>query len=333
MSQNRNVAAMLLGLSFSLPACDRELTEPEAVSSLPSDPPSLAVTSNTWATKRPLWPWRRSAGAGAINGIVYVAGGWSRSAPLARVDAYNIATNTWSQVASLPAARADVNGGSVINGKLYVTGGVNRSGLQTRTLFVYDPATNRWAQKADMPRAGCGGDQGVIGGQLYIYTGCFRSENAGAVFFRYNPSTNMWVKLAAPPVDHFHGAGAAFGGKFYLNGGYTSACGGSCMGNTHSLDIYNPATNTWSTRLGRGSTATTGAALNGKLYVLGGEGDTFNKTVNAYDPVTNTWTNKAPLPEGSALGTATSANGKLYYIEGLTMAFAEVPSRVYAYTP
>ena len=70
-----------------------------------------------------------------------------------------------------------------------------------------------------------------------------------------------------------------------------------------------------------------------KLYVLGGEGDTFNKTVNAYDPVTNTWTNKAPLPEGSALGTATSANGKLYYIEGLTMAFTEVPSRVYAYTP
>jgi N-acetylneuraminic acid mutarotase len=155
----------------------------------------------------------------------------------------------------------------------------------------------------------------------------------GEVFYRYNPSTNTWVKLPAPPADHALGGGAAIGGKFYLNGGFTSSCGGTCGGNTHNLDVYNPATNTWTTKPGRGSTATTAGALNGKLYILGGFGDTYNRTVDAYDPITNTWTSRAPLPEGSALGMAVGATGKLYYIEGETSWFAERPSMVYAYTP
>jgi N-acetylneuraminic acid mutarotase len=306
----------------------------------PTSPANLeelaAVTAgNTWARKAPLSPARWSAGAGSINGIIYVAGGWGRDAPLSRVDAYKISTNTWSRVASLPAARGDVNGASVINNKLYVSGGTNRTGRQTRTLFVYDPATNQWTQKADMPRASCGGDQGVIGGQLYVYTGCYSKDNNGEVFFRYNPSTNTWVKRAPPPVDHNSGGGAAVNGKFYLNGGYTPECGGSCIGNTHNLDVYDPATNTWTVRAGTGTTGLTGAALNSKLYAIGGEGDTYHRTVQAYDPGTNTWNTRAPLPEGSALGTATMANGKLYYLEGRspTIPWTTQPSRFYAYTP
>jgi N-acetylneuraminic acid mutarotase len=326
MPRNKT-AVIVFGLCSALAACERsDPMEPGAVPSQAGDMSPLAA-GNTWATKRPLSAWRAAAAAGAINGIVYVAGGWGRSAPLARVDAYNIATNTWFQVASLPAARGDLNGGSVINGKLYVSGGTNRDGIKTRTLFVYDPATNSWARKADMPRASCGGDQGVIGGQLYVYTGCQAQNNMGAVFFRYNPSTNTWVTRAAPPVDHSVGAGAAIGGKFYLNGGFTC-----CDGNTHTVDVYNPATNTWTTRLGKGSIGTTAAALNGKLYIIGGEGDTYNSRVDAYDPVANTWTSKASLPQGSSSGFAATANGKLYYIEGYT-TWTDGPSRLYVYTP
>jgi N-acetylneuraminic acid mutarotase len=288
---------------------------------------SAVMAGNTWATKRPLSTWRTGAAAGAINGKVYVAGGWGRTNPVARVDAYNIATDTWTQVASMPAARAHVNGGTVINGKLYVSGGINRSGLQTRSLFVYDPATNRWTQKADMPRSSCGGDQGVIAGRLYVYTGCQAQNTMGAVFFRYNPSTNTWVQRAAPPIDHSSGAGDAMGGKFYLNGGFSC-----CDGNTYNLDIYDPATNKWTTRLGTGAIATTASMLNGKLYVIGGYGDTYNSRVEAYDPVSNTWQVRASLPEGSAFGMATTASGKIYYLEGET-AWTAGPSRLYVYTP
>jgi N-acetylneuraminic acid mutarotase len=294
---------------------------------------SAAAASNTWATKRPLSPWRKGAAAGAINGKVYVAGGWGRNSPIARVDAYDIARDTWTQVASMPAARADVNGGTVINNKLYVSGGINRAGVQTRSLFVYDPATNQWTQKADVPRASCGGDQGEIGGRLYVYTGCWARENMGAVFFRYNPSTNIWVKRPAPPVDHASGAGAAIGGRFYVNGGFAPSCGGTCGGNTHTVDVYDAASNTWMmTRPGRGSHHTTAATLNGRLYIIGGESETFDWTVEAYDPTNNTWQVKAPLPRGSLLGMAATENRKIYYLEGATMSSID-PSRLYVYTP
>jgi N-acetylneuraminic acid mutarotase len=111
-------------------------------------------------------------------------------------------------VASLPGAREETNGASVINGKLYVSGGRNREFRATRTLFVYDPKTNSWTRKADMPQAGCGGIQGVIGSQLYVYlppvgggSACHGPNEMG-LLFRYNPSTNTWMRRAAPPSDH-----------------------------------------------------------------------------------------------------------------------------------
>jgi N-acetylneuraminic acid mutarotase len=335
MSPNKN-AVILFGLCSALAACDHSNpVEPEAVTSQASASATqgmnLLAAGNTWATMRALSPNRWASAAGAINGIVYVVGGWGADGgTFTRVDAYRVATNTWARVASLPAARADLNGASPINGKLYVTGGTNRDGIKTKTLYVYDPATNSWSRKADMPRPSCGGDQGVISGQLYVYTACLAMNTMGEVFFRYNPATNTWVKRAAPPVDHSYGAGAAVGGKFYLTGGYTC-----CDGNTHNLDVYNPATNSWTVRPGKGSTSITAAVLNEKLYILGGYGDTYNSAVNAYDPVTNRWTSKAPMPSGSALGSAAASNGKLYHIEGqsMTIPWTTLPSKVYAYTP
>jgi N-acetylneuraminic acid mutarotase len=334
MFRNKN-AVILFGLCSALAACDRT-TEPESVTSQAAESATgsmgMLAASNTWATKSPLTPWRGAAGAGVINGIMYLAGGGARTVYTARVDAYNIATNTWSQVASMPAARSGVDGASVINGKLYVTGGSDRNGMQTRTLFVYNPATNSWTRKADMPGPSCGGNHGIIGGQLYVYTGCWAVNYEGAVFFRYNPSTNTWIKRAVPPADHYLGSGTAIGGKFYLNGGFTPMCGGTCGGNTHNLDVYNPATNTWTVRAGTGTYATTAAALNGKLYIIGGYSEVNNSEVQAYDPMTNTWMSRASLPEGSSFGTATTANGKLYYLEGAT-DFTAGPSRLFVYTP
>jgi N-acetylneuraminic acid mutarotase len=361
MSQNRN-AAILMGLCFGLTGCDRsEPTEPEAVSSGPSDASSLAVTSNTWATKRSLSPWRTFMAAGTINGVIYVVGGRRRSEPatLARLDAYHIATNTWTQKASLPASREKLNGASVINGKLYVSGGLNKDHRGTRTLFVYDPVTNSWSRKADMPHTTCWGSQGAIGGRLYVYvpglggelppSTCYPSRKG--VFFRYDPATNTWITRAAPPTDHKYGASGVIDGKFYLAGGYKLSP--SCSvdpesGNCHeegddALDVYDPVTNTWANKasmLGYREHMAS-AVLNGKLYIMGGNGSTVygeqSDAVEVYNPVINKWTIKAPLPRGSIFGAAAGGSGKVYYIEGAidptTGASVTDPSKVYAYTP
>ncbi len=360
MSQNRTVA-ILLGLCFGLAAaCDRnEPTEPEAVSSVPSDAPSFAVTGNTWVTKRSLSPWRTFMAAGTINGIIYVVGGRRRSEPatLARLDAYHMATNTWTQKASLPASREKLNGASVINGKLYVSGGLNKDHRGTRTLFVYDPVTNSWSRKADMPHTTCWGSQGAIGGRLYVYvpglggelppSTCYPSRKGR--FFRYDPATNTWITRAAPPTDHKYGASGVIDGKFYLAGGYkvspcrTNGEPADCEEADDALDVYDPVSNTWTTKasmLGYRDVMAS-AVLNGKLFLMGGNGSIVygeqSNTVEVYSPVTNKWTIKTPLPRGSVFGAAASGNGKVYYIEGAidpsTGASVTDPSKVYAYTP
>jgi N-acetylneuraminic acid mutarotase len=335
MSNTRNVA-LLVGLCLALAACDRtpagDLTEPTADGSdaaVTTEGVSLLAAANTWTTKRSLSPARSAMAAAKINGIIYLVGGHrGDGTALARVDGYTIATNTWSQVRSLPAARVEPNGATMINGKLYVSGGRNSNGNLTRTLFVYDPGSNSWTRKADMPRGGgCGGAQGVISGKLYVYTGCYSSTG---VFFRYSPTTDTWATLPAPPTDHKTGAGGVINGKFYLAGGFTAlgcTIGGvpaQCDDLDDALDVYDPATDSWTTKASMLTkrSGMAAAVMDGKLFVVGGSEEFTVAKLEVYDPGTNAWTMKAPLPTAESDGAATMAGSRIFFISG---------SRVYAY--
>lgn len=77
------------------------------------------------------------------------------------------------------------------------------------------------------------------------------------------------------------------------------------------------------------------AALNGKIYVIGGilsNGNTAN-TVEEYDPVTDTWQFVAPLPAPLHHTTATTVNGKIYVIGGLFGALFKPTRFTFAYDP
>ena len=63
--------------------------------------------------------------------------------------------------------------------------------------------------------------------------------------------------------------------------------------------MYDPASNTWSSRapLPTLRRQVAGGILQGKLYVMGGYNETSISRANTvYDPATNRWTEKAPLP-------------------------------------
>jgi N-acetylneuraminic acid mutarotase len=332
---------ILAALGSALLACSEVPSDPSAPAATTGDTDqnlSTLTTSNSWTTKQSLRPWRTRMAAGTINGTIYVVGGQARGGgALSRVDAYRVATNTWSQVASLPSARANPNGATMINGKLYVSGGTNQAGGSTRTLFVYDPEMNRWTRKADVPAPSCGGDQGMIGGMLYVYTGCYASDNAGAVFFRYNPNTDTWMRRAAPPNDHHDGAGAVVNGRFHLVSGFQPGCGPERCAASHSEhNVYNPATNSWMTRrpIPRFTSGASAAMLNGKLHVIAGT--SFGEPSNlhrVYDPASNTWMMRAGLPNKHSHGAAAMAGGRLFYVAGFEWLEPLEPSKVYAYTP
>lgn len=271
----------------------------------PTQPELLNSGFGTWTFRAPI-PTARWNLAGEVvsnssgQPILYAIGGNNFAtdgslATLARVEAYNAATNSWSRKANLPHPRARTNGAAVIGRKIYVSGGLSSSGGTSNSLYVYDPATNAWTTKASMPVASFDGVSAAINGKLYVLVAncptCSR-------LYRYDPGSNTWTRRADCPQQHARGAGGVINGKFYvIHGG---------AGNTipdAGLDVYDPATNTWTTKgTGGGLDGPAATVLGKQLYILGGflfdaSGETGDVDfgVVAYDPATNTFSEKAHM--------------------------------------
>ena len=106
---------------------------------------------------------RQGAQAAAIDGIVYVIGGYRDGTYLATVDAYDPASDTWVADASMPGPRY-MAGGAVVDGVAYVIGGI-----ASPTDFV---ATNEaFTPGVEMPAAA---DQCRNGGWMAF--GVFRNQ-------------------------------------------------------------------------------------------------------------------------------------------------------------
>jgi N-acetylneuraminic acid mutarotase len=289
----------------------------------------LAAT-NSWATRKPMPTPRGYLAAGVVNNILYAVGG-AKSATgraITKVEAYNATSNTWLTKAPLPVARQMVNGATAINGTLYIPGGLGYTGSLTRSLFAYSPATNSWSRKADLPVLSFGGTSVVINSKLYVTAGGTASSPGGSFdvsnrLYRYDPATDAWTELAPSPHAHFHAAGGTIGGKLYLAGGYDYDPATQQNFVTGALDLYNPATNTWTTKapLPTPRFGATARAINQKLYVVGGvdpalpQGET--DVLEVYDPASNTWTTRAPMPTARTDAAAGVLGGLLYVVGGL----------------
>lgn len=108
------------------------------------------------------WFWRRDGldqmpfcgcAVGAVNGCLYVLGGFSRALALNCVWRYDPCLNSWEEVNPMTSGRAFCKTG-LLNKKLYVVGGVSRgrNGLNPlRTAEVFDPETGLWTELPAMP--------------------------------------------------------------------------------------------------------------------------------------------------------------------------------------
>lgn len=291
---------LALGL-FVLTSCGDEPTQPTTATDQSPSAPANAQASDTWLTRR-IMPLERAGVVTAMvpnaagQSIVYAIGGYSLYRPfasLARVQAYNVATNTWSRKQDLPTALQGLNGAGVIGGKIYVAGGQKNRNLATLSyaLYVYDPATNTWTRKRGMPERGSGGVTGVINNKLYVVTPSEGQEDYSN-FFRYDPATNKWSTLPSPRHAYF--MGGVLSGKLYVVG--------------NEVEMYDPATNQWTTK--RSPPATdiniwgTAVAVGAKLYVFGGA-----RTL-VYDPGSDSWAARTPGPVADYTACRVFLNGR-----------------------
>jgi N-acetylneuraminic acid mutarotase len=145
--------------------------------------------TNTWRARTGMPTPRNHMVAGAINGKVYVASGRvgaafisGGSSNVGVVEAYDPASDSWSQgLARMPNARS-AGAGGVWNGKLYVTGGEYQDpGMMAtlRSFEAYDPATNTWQSLPPMPVSRHGLAGAVVGNTIHMVSGDVQSAGTG----------------------------------------------------------------------------------------------------------------------------------------------------------
>lgn len=340
--------ALVFAIGSLLVACDRELTAPAGPDGEEVGP-GLAAATASWTLKAPLSKARSNAKAATVAGIVYVIGGMV-STPEGlqirpRVEAYDVASNTWTPRKVLPEALIP-HGATSINGKVYVAGGWTNDRL-SRRLYVYDPRTDSWTRKADMPFTigRSAGHQGMIDGKLYVYAGATVKADGSAGphrFFRYDPAGDTWTTLDRPSYARLGGASGVIDGKLYLVGGTLPGT----QNGASDVHVYSPATG-WTTRaLGLhgldGGLAY--APLGGKLYIVGTDSrdDCTYDVSRIYDPVSNSLSPFASLAPRASRATGVAAKGRFFVMgggviepddQGCAWNTGKVTAEVWGYTP
>ncbi|KAI4337738.1 hypothetical protein L6164_016116 [Bauhinia variegata] len=90
---------------------------------------------------------------GAVNGCLYVLGGFAKASTKRCVWRFDPIQNTWSKVTSMSTARAYCKTG-ILNNKLYVVGGVSQGQgglIPLQSAEVFDPCTDTWSNVPSMP--------------------------------------------------------------------------------------------------------------------------------------------------------------------------------------
>jgi N-acetylneuraminic acid mutarotase len=97
------------------------------------------IQNNSWSSLNTSLPFPRGeAGTTILNGKIYCMGGFNGSLTnLCHV--YDIASNTWQQIANLPTAISGTYT-AIVNGEIYIAGG--GFGVTVTHFYKYNPTSN-----------------------------------------------------------------------------------------------------------------------------------------------------------------------------------------------
>jgi N-acetylneuraminic acid mutarotase len=224
----------------------------------------------------------------------------------------------WSPLTPMPTARGGL-GVAVVNGKIYAIGGLNGDG-SVRNNEQYDPVSNSWTVEMSMPTARSGFAISVFNGKIYVIGGTVGNGFVGTNEV-YDPSTNTWETKSSMPTPRSDLSANAVNDKIYLIGGKKYSNTNPYFTETNVNEVYDPANDSWTT-MASIPTATYGygsAAINGKIYVVGGSqtaatqqpNSTYLDANQVYDPQTDNWSSAANLPIVDSFGAAAATQDYL----------------------
>lgn len=232
----------------------------------------------------------------------------------------------WTRKADMPTARVGL-AACVVDGKIYALGGAPRNQVVVGTVEQYDPATDTWTTKASMrtPRAFFGAS--VVNGKIYVVGGWAQSGAYLSSCEEYDPVANTWTTKAGMSTARCFLSTVAVDGKIYVIGGGTRSDSVNLPTLAlQTVEVYDPATDTWTRKAdmprpgGTGSCCVTDGIIyyagGGNTSIIGTGSDRGVPLVDAYDPATDTWMTTAPMLTARAFFSACATNGAICAIGG-----------------
>lgn len=274
----------------------------------------------------------------AFDSKIYVAGGvlTPPTGYSAHFEAYDVQTSRWEALTPLPEARHHIALAEA-DGLIYGIGGFSGGFPFWRahtSVFIYDPRTDRWSAGPSLPEARAEGVVMTVSGKLYAIGGRAAATPGASHFNDYadsarsdvlDPASGRWTRVADAPSARNSAAAAVIAGKVYVVGGRQALKqpdGSLRQVNVPTLEVYDPATNSWkvAASMPKAQGGLAAAAHAGRLYAFGGEQWVPDQKVFAdswvYDPATDTWSALPPLPTPRhGLGAATVGH-RIFLIGG-----------------
>jgi N-acetylneuraminic acid mutarotase len=277
----------------------------------PSIPPAPA--NGNWESVGSMATSRNDHSATTLNdNRVLVAGGSNEGGALVNfAELYNPSTKTWSTTGNLNTPRITAFNSMVTlqNGKALLAGGQLLDNTPLASAELYDPSTGTWSYTGSLntPRRFASKAILLDDGRVLVAGGTnLQSGGSLNTSELYNPSTGTWSYTANNMAQDRFGSSIIKlqDGRVLITGGSVGGNGGSCY---NTAEIFNPATNTWSsagTMPYAGTFEQMTVLSDGRVFVAGGgcTSDLSNSTI--YNPVTNTWSSTASLPVTPATGVS-----------------------------
>ncbi|MFQ6114875.1 MAG: T9SS type A sorting domain-containing protein [bacterium] len=251
-----------------------------------------------WFTRAPMPTPRQGMPLAALNGKIYAPGGLMFGQAITNImEVFDPTTNTWSTAAPMPQLLTN-HTCVAANGKLYVMGGFLVQGLRlaTNQVFEYDPQSNTWQRKGNMAILRGAHVAVEFDGKIFVIGGSNSVAGVLSTNEMYDPITDSWTSRAPMPTPRENAAAVVIDTLVYVVGGLAFDIFGFTI-TFNTLEAYSPTTDAWFTQAdlptARGALAA--AALNGRLYAIGGAVPDLYSLNEEYDPVTNSWREVAPM--------------------------------------
>lgn len=281
-----------------------------------------------WTSAAPMPNPKDHFSSAVLNGKIYAFGGehGHHTLHLQQTDmhVYDPATDTWTQLASMPLGKSHIESGSfVLDGKIVMAGGQTDNFDSTTSVVAYDPSANAWTTLAPLPVQRQGSVIRAVGNAVYMVTGAvYTAGPLSTVFVGQLPGTTTQttvpLRLGATPSGSGGMASTSQQATARMNGAvfgktvYTVADDGTVLARSLTSNVARevaPAS-------ARAVAGTVGSviAVGRKLWVFGGDGDAAGK-VQSFNTRNARWSKPKSMPF-AAVDPAVTADGKSVYVVG-----------------